>query len=180
MEYLSMTRDAFEKHINSTRTLPINKVTVSAAILRKDSTKKKQILLLKRNEEEQYYPNVFEIPGGKFDATDNSIQAAIIREVAEETHLTVSHIISSLPPMTYTTEKTIAGVSGEAPRSVLRHAFQLNYAVAIEGDGTGFCVNKDEHSMGVWACADDLASLPMTAEMRCLVSEVLDVAGEVL
>ena len=59
----------------------------------------------------------------------SSLQAAVVREVAEEMQLDgVSHLIfpKSTAHDTYTTEKTIAAAYGEPAPSLLRHAFQLN------------------------------------------------------
>jgi ADP-ribose pyrophosphatase YjhB (NUDIX family) len=93
MEFLSMTHDIFQAHINSTSFPPIDKVTVGADIIRMHTIPR--ILLLKRNADELYYPDVFEMPGGKVYANDASVREAITSEVYEETKLRVARI---LPP----------------------------------------------------------------------------------
>ncbi|KAK1976609.1 hypothetical protein LZ30DRAFT_734232 [Colletotrichum cereale] len=104
MKFLSTSRDEVRLHISSSGSPKVDKLTVGAAILRYD-TSGPSVLLLKRNPDEKYYPNVFEIPGGKVDATDPTIRDAIVREVAEETRLTVLDVTASLSRMMYTTEK---------------------------------------------------------------------------
>lgn len=99
-----MSRDEVQRHMSSSGMPQFDKVTVSAAILRHD-TSGPSVLLLKRNPNEKYYLNVFEIPGGKVDATDRTVHDAAIREVAEETQLRVLNITASLFRMPYTTEK---------------------------------------------------------------------------
>ncbi|EXF84610.1 hypothetical protein CFIO01_04778 [Colletotrichum fioriniae PJ7] len=167
-----MSRDQVQLHFTLNLPHQVSKVTVGAAILRHD-TSYPSILLLKRNTDEKHYPNVFEIPGGKVDATDSTIRDAIIREVAEETQLKVLDIASPLSRIRYTTEKLERTPTGEE-KIVKRHALQLSYVVTVEG--TEFRVEKKEHSMGIWATRDSLDQIPITSEMRKLVLEALDIA----
>ncbi|OBR11211.1 MutT family protein [Colletotrichum higginsianum IMI 349063] len=169
MEFLSMSRDDVRLHVSSSSSPSVDKVTVGAAILR-HGTSGPSILLLKRNPDEKYYPNVFEIPGGKVDATDPTVRDAIIREVAEETQMTVLDVAASLSRIIYTTEKLVKSPTGEC-EIIKRRALQLNYVVTVEG--TDFQVNEEEHSVGIWASRDSLDQIPITSEMGALVSEVL-------
>lgn len=164
-----MSGDEVRLHISPSGCPQVDKVTVGAAILRHD-TSGPSVLLLKRNHDEKYYPNVFEIPGGKVDATDPTVRDAVIREVAEETQLRVLNITASLPRMEYTTEKLEKSPNGDE-KTVKRRALQLSYVVGVEG--TDFHVNEEEHSMGIWASRDSLDEIPITLEMKALVSEVL-------
>ncbi len=59
-------------------------VTVKAIIQRDDG----KILLLQRNSTTGFYPNVWEFPGGKLDFGEE-MEEAVIREVREESNLTV-------------------------------------------------------------------------------------------
>lgn len=166
-EYMEAITDKTSPRYNPSPSYRITKITVGAAIVR-GSGAQKQILLLKRNTTEAYYPNVFEMPGGKVDESDASIRDAIIREVAEETQLKVADIKFPLFPIYYTTEKKVLDEKGNA--AVLqRHAVQLSYVVEIEGDGRDFVVNKDELSEGMWADAEALEKIPITRKMRGLV-----------
>ncbi|KAJ3939136.1 uncharacterized protein N0V96_010577 [Colletotrichum fioriniae] len=131
------------------------------------------ILLLKRNSDEKHYPGIFEIPGGKVDATDSNIGDAIVREVAEETQMKVLDITTPLSRIRYTTQK-LEGIPTGQEKIVKRHALQLSYVVMVEG--TEFQVEKKEHSMGIWATRDSLDQIPITSEMRKLVLEALDIA----
>ncbi|WYZ46203.1 hypothetical protein EsH8_IX_000428 [Colletotrichum jinshuiense] len=169
MEFLSMSRDEVRLHMSSSGSPQVDKVTVGAAIMRHDASGP-SILLLKRNPNEKYYPNVFEIPGGKVDAMDLTVRDAIIREVAEETQLAVLDVTASLSRMMYTTEKLEKTPTGE-DEIVKRRALQLSYVVTLQG--TDFQVNEEEHSMGTWASRDSLDKIPIASEMRALVSEVL-------
>ncbi|KAF9880187.1 NTP pyrophosphohydrolase [Colletotrichum karsti] len=172
MKYLTMTRDdikSMNTHAN------IDKVTVGAGILRFDTNGPK-ILLLRRNANEKYYPNVFEMPGGKVDATDTSIRDALVREVAEETSLHVRDVLGPLQPITYTTEKREKDASGH-DKIISRKALQLSYVVTVQ-EGTDFKVNPAEHSMGIWTNLQALSHLTITEEMKSLVTEVLSWADK--
>lgn len=167
-----MTRNSFQAQIIATSPPHnIDKVTVGVAVIREDRGTK-EILLLKRNPDEAYFPNVFEIPGGKVNENDKSIRHAVKREAAEETGLLVTAVLSALSPMRYTTEKTTKDGSGNDV-TVRRRTIQLSYIVAVDCDGEDFVVNKDEHSTGVWASLQILDTCPITNDMKSLVLEAL-------
>ncbi|TEA12243.1 hypothetical protein C8034_v006006 [Colletotrichum sidae] len=173
-----MSREDFKSHVKTTTVAPApDKVTVGAGIVRNSSNKGPQVLLLKRNASEASYPNVFEMPGGKVDATDSTIRDALVREVAEETQLTVVDVKAPLSPIAYTTEKRDKNADG-VERVVKRHAFQLSYIVSVQGDGSNFRVNKDEHSEGIWADRGVLDGISITPDMKKLVCQVLEWAKE--
>ncbi|KAF4937411.1 hypothetical protein CGCF413_v012003 [Colletotrichum fructicola] len=167
MEFLSMSREEVQLRIAE-----VDKVTVGAAILQQGDSGP-TVLLLKRNPAEKYYPDVFELPGGKVDATDGTVHDAIIREVFEETQLAVVEVISPLSRITYATEKL-----GKSPTdqgaTVRRRAVQLSYVVKVAENN--FRVNKEEHSCGIWASCDHLDEIPITSDMKALVLEALELA----
>ncbi|CAI0645721.1 unnamed protein product [Colletotrichum noveboracense] len=109
------------------RLAEVDKVTVGAAILQQEESGP-TVLLLKRNPAEKYYPDVFELPGGKVDAKDGTVHDAIIREVFEETQLAVVEVISPLSCITYATEKLEKGPTDQGT-TVRRRAVQLSYVV---------------------------------------------------
>ena len=90
--YLKMSLGETLAKVNAESSLKFDKVVVGAAILRNDH----RILLLKRRADEQHYPNVYEIPGGKVESSDADVMAAIIREVSEESSLTVTKVVKAL------------------------------------------------------------------------------------
>ncbi|KAI3333810.1 NUDIX hydrolase domain-like protein [Ustulina deusta] len=157
MAYLPMSRDQFLASVNSASTLKFDKLVVGAAILRNEA----EVLLLKRRADEKHYPNVYEIPGGKVEHDDPTIQDAITREVLEESNLSVKDVSRPLSVITYTTE------SGAGTRNVI----QLSYVITVQD--TQFQVNPEEHSTGIWANIDMLAQLEITQDMKTLVSEAL-------
>ncbi|KAH7009712.1 hypothetical protein EDB80DRAFT_891886 [Ilyonectria destructans] len=151
MDFLHMSRDHVQAWAQSAMPSPADKITVGAAVA--------------------YYLGVFEVPGVKVNESDTSIWDALAREVAEEMDLTVSRILNSLEPFTYTTEKQ----AGERLpiQSIQKVALQLSYLVEVHRTGDDFVVNPDDHSEGTWATADRLSAIPITDEMRKNVLEGL-------
>ncbi|KAL2206302.1 NUDIX hydrolase [Sarocladium strictum] len=174
MDVLDLTANEAQERINSSAGSPVDKITVGAAILRKSKDPKAdtQILLLKRSAHEMYYPNMFEVPGGKVDPGE-SLRDAVKREVNEESGLVVFGIVKALPAFNYTTTKTADDPTIGTQESICRRAQQFSYVVTIEGDGSDFRVNQEEHSEGAWFEASDLANVSMTDEMRNLVIQAL-------
>ncbi|KAH7193756.1 NUDIX hydrolase domain-like protein [Fusarium flagelliforme] len=163
MNFLQMSNTAALDYARNILFTKVDKITVGAAILHKN---KRSILMLKRAAHETYYPNVFELPGGKVDGAEK-IHDAIVREVKEETGLTVTKVITSLAPFTYFTEKTVK------EKIILRTTLQLSYVVEVKEDGDGFVVDSEEHSEGRWVKSDEADGVVMTGEMRKLVFQAL-------
>lgn len=68
--------------MNDSIQLPISRVAASAAILQDG-----KILLVKRVDDASTCPGMWTFPAGGVDATDQSVQEAVVREVKEETNL---------------------------------------------------------------------------------------------
>ncbi|KAL3418046.1 MutT family protein [Phlyctema vagabunda] len=170
LEYLAMHRDKFLTHMNTKMNTTFDKATVGAAILRITKAEP-QILVLKRRDDERYYPGVFEIPGGKVDATDATVGDAVMREVAEEANLMVTSVVHPLSVITYTTTKPTADTK-KKDETITHHAIQLSYVVTVK-DSTKFKVNEEEHSTGMWINRGMLKDLSITDEMRGLLLEAL-------
>lgn len=171
-QILNSSREEFRKLQPSATGQPYDKVVVGAATLRytseSDPSKIPSILLLKRAAHEVYFPNVFELPSGKVDPEDPTIQHALAREVQEETGLDVTGIIAELKPMIYTTEKTVVDDSGQGI-SVSKSAIQLNYIVSVSSGDVK--LSADEHSESSWATEGELGGLNITSAMRVVVQE---------
>jgi 8-oxo-dGTP pyrophosphatase MutT (NUDIX family) len=180
-QILNASRDEFRKLQPSTTGQPYDKVVVGAAALRyaPDSgfPKTPSILLLKRAANEVYFPNVFELPSGKVDPEDPTIQHALVREVQEETGLDVTEIVAELKPMIYTTDKMVVDNSGQDVL-VSKSAIQLNYVTSISDGEVKLSAN--EHSESIWATERELDELNITSAMRVVVQEAFEWAASEL
>ncbi|KAF4453645.1 MutT family protein [Fusarium austroafricanum] len=114
---------------------------------------------------------MFEIRGGKVDKTDTSIHDAIVREVAEETSLTVLKVVNELLPFWYTTEKLVG------QEKICKVALQHSYLVEVQQQDD-FVVDPYEHCEGAWVTVAELPAIPMTDGMRKLVFEAFDTTRE--
>jgi len=176
---LALSREQCRNHLSSTRNHKFDKIVVGAAIIHLTTDahsrlEEPHILLLKRSANEIYYPNVFEMPGGKVDADDPSIRDALVREVKEETGLDLTRVFGQLPDMIYSTERKVSQENGNQ-KLMKKSCIQLNFAVEVDlAHGTTFQVNPVEHSTGVWASKRMLGELEMTEAMRGVVSVALE------
>ena len=140
---------------------------MGAVIFHPTSSLPAKILLLKRTATEEFFPNVFEIPGGHVEDTDADIFGALVREVQEETSLSVDSVKGSIEPFTYSTKKTMK--VGEEEIVVQKSSLQLNFVCEVAEDT--FRVNPEEHSEGIWAAEDEVGRLEMTEKMRLVVED---------
>lgn len=147
---------------------PFDKLVIGAIIPHQTPGEERKILLLKRAAHELYYPNTFEIPGGNVEDSDRSIADAVMREVFEETAMTVSKIIGAVEPFVYSMEKKITGADGEEFSS-WKTSLQLNFICEVTN--SDFAVNPDEHSEGRFVRRSDVAEMDITEQMRAVVEE---------
>ncbi|TDL24367.1 hypothetical protein BD410DRAFT_786483 [Rickenella mellea] len=130
--------------------------------------KEPSVLIVQRAAHESFLPNVWELPGGHVESSDNTIIDAIVRETSEETGLVVTHVVGRFSDFVYTVPS-----QGETVRSTL----QLNVAVlihGIEGKDPDVKLNPDEHQKYAWIAESDLADYEMTDGMGKVVSNALE------
>lgn len=147
---------------------PYDKIVVGAIIFGHSPGEEGEILLLKRSAHEKFYPNVFEVPGGHVEDSDETIIDAVKREVSEETGMEVLRIIAAVTPFAYTSEKKIVAAVGEESL-VSKTTLQLSYICEVAK--LGFAVNPEEHSQGKFVKRADIAGLDVTEKMRTVVEE---------
>jgi 8-oxo-dGTP pyrophosphatase MutT (NUDIX family) len=159
---LAMTRVEFRNSHFSNNGKSYDKIVIGAIVF-----KGSRILLLKHAAHGIYYPSVFELPSGNVDETDPTLGHALAREVKEETGLTIASVLSELlPPFEYETSKLVGGVR------VSKSCVQINFVVEVEGDE--IVVDPEEHSVGIWAGADEFEGLELIEGMRVLVKNAFD------
>ncbi|CAA7268598.1 unnamed protein product [Cyclocybe aegerita] len=125
-----------------------------------DSTAMK-LLLIRRASTEDVYPLMYEIPGGGAEDEDDSIIATAVREVKEETGLTIVRILQSFEGFEYATRKG--------------RAIQFNFMAEVEGGlDAEVKLNPSEHEDYAWVGPDDdLSKYPMTESMLTVVNNAL-------
>ncbi|KAF2824525.1 hypothetical protein CC86DRAFT_468621 [Ophiobolus disseminans] len=63
--------------------------------------KEGKLLLVQRAADEKAFPNLWEIPGGKVDDTDETLLHAAVRELKEETGLTATRVLRKVADFTF-------------------------------------------------------------------------------
>lgn len=108
-----------------------------------------RVLLLKRPSDD-FLGGIYELPSGKVEG-EEKLDAALIREVAEETGLTVTDIVAYLGSFDYT--------SGSGKKSR-----QFNFAAHVEKSEP---VRLTEHDSYLWASLDEQP--PVTDAVKKIV-----------
>lgn len=149
---------------------PIDELVTGAVVF--EPFKTNRVLIVKRAPHEDYFPNFFEIPGGKVDAGE-AIAAGLARELLDETGLVMTKVLTQLPGMAYTTTKTV--VEGEKEVVIVKKSVQLNFAVEVApGD---IKLDENEHVEWMWAGLEELHEVEMSELMRECLVRILEGAG---
>lgn len=122
--------------------------------------KGKEILLLRRKKTDTM-PGMYEIPSGGVEK-DEALDAAIIREVKEETNLT-GKVESFFSSFDFTSRR------GQAR--------EFNFIVSVENEGAEE-IMLTEHDDYVWVSKEEIKKYPMTKEMNALVELVFNASLE--
>jgi len=149
----SFSEESFRKLAESDG---ITHISTGIAIVRN-----KKVLIVRRAAAD-YLGGQYELPGGGVDAGENITDAAI-REVKEETGLTVSKVISAFDGFDYTTDRK--------PR-----VRQINFLVEVEAGEIE--LNPDEHDEFQWADSDTDLDRLMSANMKTCIVEALRLAAQ--
>ncbi|KAJ7272971.1 hypothetical protein C8J57DRAFT_1434915 [Mycena rebaudengoi] len=110
------------------------------------------------------YPNMYELPGGNWEAADSTILHTVAREALEETGLVVTRIAKEFPGFEYSTRR------GPAQ--------QLNFIVDVKGtEGGGLpkpTLNPEEHQAFAWVGpGDSVDNNPTSESMAKVVQSAL-------
>ena len=133
----------------------INGLAVSAYIFSHPPSEPRRLLLLHRSATEPTFPSLWEPPGGGVEDYDATILDALVREVKEETGMTVTKIL-----------RRIEGPREDGrhfiPRSLGREGVceRLNFIVEVEM-GDVRC-DPEEHQGFKWVTLEESEELEMT------------------
>ncbi|KAL8829556.1 MAG: hypothetical protein Q9170_006109 [Blastenia crenularia] len=168
MDALSMTKTECLKNFLQQNGDPYDKIVTGAIITKRTLEGNPEILLLKRAAHEKDYPNVFEIPGGKVEDSDENIEHAVKREVLEETGMSVKQIIGAVKSFDYSTEKETNKKDGE---KMFVRSTSLQFNFVCEVINHGIVVNLEEHSEGKFVDRLELGMQEVTKQMHAVVEE---------
>ncbi len=130
---------------------------VVAAVIVKDGS----VLLLQRREDEENFPGIWELPSGKRDFGETSIEA-LLREVKEETGLVVE-VERPLSVFEYIIE---------TPNEI-RDTTQINFLCRLAYPQQKIKINPKEHQVAKWFNREEIQSLQnISKEVRkvCLIA----------
>ncbi|HEX8227484.1 MAG TPA: NUDIX hydrolase [Candidatus Saccharimonadales bacterium] len=129
----------------------ITHISTGVAILRDGK------ILMARRAAEDFLGGIYELPGGGVDEGE-SITGGAIREVKEETGLTVSKVITTFQGFDYSTDRKPA-------------VRQVNFL--IEAAPGEVVLDPNEHDEYVWVDESNVADTEMTDNMRTCVADAL-------
>ncbi|KAF2877470.1 NUDIX hydrolase domain-like protein [Massariosphaeria phaeospora] len=107
-----------------------------------------KLLLVRRAANEKAYPNMWEIPGGMVDDTDETIIHGAIRELKEETGLTATKVVRKVGEMEFTSDKK----DGSEVRWI-KHIFEMEFE-----DIDALVLDPVEHQQHLFATEDEIGS----------------------
>jgi 8-oxo-dGTP diphosphatase len=131
----------------------INRLVVGAIISRNQ-----KVLCLKRAGSD-FMPGLYELPSGKVESNE-LLDVALIREVFEESHLTVTQITKYLGHFDYQSK------SGAMTR-------QLTFLVDVNPTDT-VILHEKEHEGYTWLTENELANYKISAEVQSLIRNHFD------
>jgi 8-oxo-dGTP diphosphatase len=123
------------------------RVVVAAAIIKEET-----VLLLQRKDDEEIYPGLWELPSGKREFNETSMEA-LIREVKEESGLS---IVVERPI-------SIFEYLVKTPTEV-RDTTQINFLARPANLQEMVKINKKEHQTARWFTKEELLSLQNISE----------------
>jgi 8-oxo-dGTP pyrophosphatase MutT (NUDIX family) len=139
----------------------IQKIVLAGIILYKN-----KILILQRNKNEKIYPNLWELPSGKKEPLENSIQT-LKREIKEETNLKIEPIIPiSIFDYIIDKEKKIYDTT------------QINYFVKIKNLNK-IKLNKNEHQNYAWIKIQDLNNYKISKEAKQAIIKTFKICKKI-
>jgi 8-oxo-dGTP diphosphatase len=114
-------------------------------------------VLLARRAAAEFLGGSYELPGGGIDEGETITEGAM-REVKEETGLTVSKVVAMFDGFDYSTDR----------KPSVR---QINFLVEVEPGEV--VLNPEEHDEYVWADEDTVGDVKMSETMRTCVDDAL-------
>ncbi|KAJ7149082.1 NUDIX hydrolase domain-like protein [Mycena crocata] len=143
---------------------PVVGVAIFASAARK-------LLIVQRAAKSKFFPNMYELPGGKYDDEDETLRRTVERETLEETGFVVKEIVREFEGFEYTT--------GSGSEEELYKQFNFVVEVEPREEGEGGLpspkLSDREHQAYAWiGPGDSLESYPMSESMAKVVRNALE------
>ncbi|KAK1624481.1 hypothetical protein BDP81DRAFT_398565 [Colletotrichum phormii] len=186
MDILTLSRRDMLSWLDLRAQIPPPKIMVGAAIIRRGPGGT-ETLILKNRPNHGISRKLHEIPGGEMKGSDDTVEDAILRVVAESVGLLVIDIGNCLPPTLDIQEETVeygsakeegtaendaAGPSAQTT-VIKRPVVHFNFVIIVGGDGNDFQLNE-EHEMGIWVDAEKSVDIDMGDAMRKVINKALE------
>ncbi|MBU1038815.1 NUDIX domain-containing protein [Patescibacteria group bacterium] len=134
----------------------IQRIVVAGLLL-----KKNKVLLVQRSFKEKIFPNLWEIPSGKKELGETTIQA-MQREFKEETSLSIS-CLNPFSIFDYKINKN----------NEIRETTQINFLVKLINDKKIKIKLSKEHTDYKWVGSGDINKLYISKETKQILKKIL-------
>ncbi|KAI5360627.1 putative NUDIX hydrolase domain-containing protein [Septoria linicola] len=128
-----------------------------------ESTTGPQLLTVRRAADEKAFPNYWELPGGKVDPGE-TIRQGLVREVFEETGLTVREVVGKLSEVSWTSPKGVAWQ-------------QFSYVVTVQ-QPVEVRLDPVEHAEWRWSKEEDVPVMDRLPNQKKLMAEAFTFENE--
>ena len=139
----------------------IQKVVLAGVVF----NKKAEVLILQRNTNEDIYPGMWELPSGKREFLESSLDS-LKREVKEEAGLDIM-VVQLCSVFEYKIEKP----------TEIRDSTQINFIVVSNSSKVRL---SEEHQNFAWISKDDVNKYDMSVETKNVIREAFVLYSKVL
>ncbi|KKQ77251.1 hypothetical protein A2715_00090 [Candidatus Woesebacteria bacterium RIFCSPHIGHO2_01_FULL_39_32] len=128
----------------------VQKVVLAAIVFNKEE----KVLVLQRNTDEEVFPNMWELPSGKREPLEDSLQS-LKREVLEETNIDID-VILAFSTFDYQIEKP----------TEIRDTTQINFLTKAKGENIKI---SGEHQNFTWISEEDVKNYNFSEQTKKVI-----------
>ena len=133
----------------------VQKIVLAGVVFNENGS----ILILQRRSDEDIYPNMWELPSGKREPLEPSIES-LKREVFEESGLEIE-LVSALSVFDYQIEK----------ENEIRDSTQVNFIVKAKNANVKL---SEEHQAFAWLKPEELDNYNLSKETKAVIKQALN------
>lgn len=135
-----------------------------------------EVLFVRRKDETDYYPGIWHLPGGKIEASDKDVEAAIKRLIFNKINLKVMKIVHMLPHRYVgkdaEEETKVPNPEGGDDLVVKKRYFMINFVVEVE-NLDAFFIKDPEYTDKYWIDPDMLPTVGCQTVLKRTASQAL-------